>query len=82
MDGISRIILVLVKTGEWGYTINLCVLVALYEETEGLYFPTRSGYGLLKPQKDFHGNIFIILLPKHEISKKKIDKILSEIKDI
>ena len=42
-DGISRIILVLVKTGKWGYTINLCVLVALCEETEGLSFPTRSG---------------------------------------
>ena len=34
------------KTGKWGYTINLCVLVALCEETEGLSFPTRSGYNM------------------------------------
>ena len=25
----------------WGYTINLCVLVALCEGTEGLSFPIR-----------------------------------------
>ncbi len=50
--------------------------MALYEETEGLSFPTRSGYGLLKPQKDFPGNIFITLLPKHEISKNRLRRYL------
>ncbi|GEM_PF-6849015 len=29
------------KNKEWGYTINLCVLVALCEEKEVLSFPTR-----------------------------------------
>jgi len=51
-------------------------LVALCEEIERLSFPTRSGYGLLKPQKDSHGNIFIILLPKHEISKNRLRRYL------
>ena len=32
--------------GKLNNTINLCVLVALCEETEGLSFPTRSGYDL------------------------------------
>ena len=63
-------------TEEWGCTINLCVLVALCEETEGLSFPTRSGYGLLKPQEDSPGNIFIILLPKREISKNSLRRYL------
>jgi len=51
-------------------------LVALCEEIERLSFPTRSGYGLLKPQKDSHGNIFIILLPKHETSKNRLRRYL------
>ncbi|MEK7699482.1 MAG: hypothetical protein AAB332_03680 [Planctomycetota bacterium] len=35
-----------IKNNKWGYTINLCVFVALCEEIERLSFPTRSGYGL------------------------------------
>ena len=56
--------------------MGICVLVALCEETEGLSFPTRSGYGLLKPQKDSPGNIFITLLPKYEISKNRLRRYL------
>ena len=56
--------------------MGICVLVALCEETEGLSFPTRSSYGLLKPQKDSPGNIFIILLPKHEILKNRLRRYL------